>query len=296
MDLILDLGQSGARVKIGNELIPYSKAKSTNDSLLKTLEIIFQEIPNGEYENAFLSLTGVNGKVMIHEEIADLCSKFFKTKHVAVMDDGFAAFIGALRDRNGVVLTLGSGVVAVSGNKGMFAHTDGKGSIFGDYGSGFWLGQQAMRRAVGTIDGRDNAHEFVEILRAEIAQLNALDNKVGAEATLLCIKAAKTVAEGADQGITAAMEILENGAQHLATTIQTAWNKVKSSNQETPFIVITGGLTQSDTYVKLIKEKSNLVLACNFIEAEADHLVGAHAAAEIFPKGVDPLFKWAHRN
>lgn len=296
MDLIIDLGQSGARIMIDSVITSNLSAKSTNKSLLETLNTVFSEIPSGSYENVYLSLTGVNGNVKNQREIGDLCHRFFKSKNVAVMDDGFAAFIGALDARNGVVLTLGSGVVAVSGNKGKFAHTDGKGSIFGDFGGGFWLGQSALRRAVATLDCRDNATELVELFKEELVQLDALDNKVGSEASLLCIKAAKTVVQGADRGVISAQRILESGAEHLATTVISAWNKVKNSSNNSPYIAFTGGLSKSNTYLRLIKERVSQQIECSFVEADADHLIGAQRAAQLFPEGVDPLFKWAHHN
>lgn len=237
MKLVIDLGQSGVRFKTDNQLTSRPIAKSTNDSTLEALETIFRVIPEEEYENVFLSLTGVNGVVKNHEAIAELCRRYFKSKNVAVMDDGFAAYFGALGRRTGVVLTIGSGVVAVSGNEGKYAHTDGKGSIFGDSGSGFWLGQSALRRAVATLDSRDSAHDLVALLKEELAQLQSMSNQVGPEATLLCIKAAKTVTQGAERGVDAAVQILETGAEHLAATITSAWSKVKNSNNERPLVL-----------------------------------------------------------
>lgn len=294
MNLVIDLGQSGVRIKTGSEITSMPLAKSTNASTLETLETIFKAIPFNNYENVYLSLTGVNGKVKNESDIGDLCRTHFKSKNIAIMDDGFAAFVGALGSRSGVVLTIGSGVVAISGDRGKFAHTDGKGSIFGDFGSGFWLGQAALRRAVATLDGRDSAPELVELLKDELAQLDAIVNKVGPEASLLCITAAKTVVQGAEQGVHSAINVLEAGADHLASTIDSAWSKLKADSGEKPFIVLTGGLTRSSLYVKLIQERISKLLDCNFIEAEADHLVGAEKAAEIFPEGVEPLFKWVH--
>lgn len=292
MNLIIDLGQSGVRIKSGDDISSMPIAKTTNASTLETLEMIFKAIPSNEYENVFLSLTGLNGKVKNENEIGELCRTHFKSKNIAIMDDGFAAFVGALGSQCGVVLTIGSGVVAISGNQGEFAHTDGKGSIFGDFGSGFWLGQAALRRAIATLDGRDNAPELVELLREELAQLDAIVNKVGPEASLLCITTAKTVVQGAEEGVQSALKVLEAGADLLAATVNSAWSKLKNTQGEKPFIVLTGGLTRSKLYVKLIQERVSALLDCNYIDAEADHLVGAEKAAEIFPDGVENLFKW----
>lgn len=296
MNLILDLGQSGVRIKIGDEISTLAMAKTTNASTLETLESIFKAIPNGAYENVYLSVTGINGKVKNEKEIGELCHVHFDSKNIAIMDDGFAAYVGALGSRSGVVIAIGSGVVAISGDQGRFAHTDGKGSIFGDFGSGFWLGQAGLRRAVATLDGRDHAPELVELLKDELAQLDAIINKVGPEASTLCINSAKAVVQGAENGVESALRILEEGADLLATTVNSAWRKLNSTSGEKPFIVLTGGLTRSHLYVKLIQERVSALLDCNFIEAEADHLVGAEKAAEIFHDGIENLFKWVRLN
>ena len=60
-------------------------------------------------------------------------------KEVAVIDDGLAGFVGALGGRNGVVLSVGGGVVSIGGIDGHYAHRDGLGNTFGDEGSGFWI-------------------------------------------------------------------------------------------------------------------------------------------------------------
>ena len=292
MTLIIDLGQSGVRIKIGDEIITKPISKKSNSSTLETLSSVCEVIPQGTYEDVFLSLTGLNGKVRNQSAIGELFHSQFKSTSVAVMDDGFAAYVGALGKRNGVVLAIGSGVVAVSGNDGSFAHTDGKGSIFGDFGSGFWIGQAALRRAISTLDGRDTAPELVKLLEEELGLLDLMENRVGPEASLLCINSAKRVVEGADQGIEPALQILHSGASYLAETLTSAWNKVKSPESQRPLIVLTGGLSRSSLYVDLIKEQTSESLDCSFVEAEADHLVGAEAAAATYPHGVEGLFEW----
>jgi N-acetylglucosamine kinase-like BadF-type ATPase len=292
MNLIIDLGQSGVRIKIGDEIITKSISKNSDSSTLETLSRVCEAIPQGTYEDVFLSLTGLNGKVRNQSAIGELFHLHFKSTSVAVMDDGFAAYFGALGKRNGVVLAIGSGVVAVSGNNGNFAHTDGKGSIFGDFGSGFWIGQAALRRAISTLDGRDTAPELVQLLEDQLGQLDLMENRVGPEASQLCISSAKRVVEGAEQGVEPALQILDSGASYLAGTLVSAWHKVKSPDSERPLIVLTGGLSRSSLYADLIKEQTSKLLDCSFVEAEADHLVGAEFAAATFPYGVAGLFEW----
>jgi len=294
MNLVVDLGQSGSRIKVGDQITSFNIAKTSALTVLETLELIFQEVPKQDFETVYLSLTGLYGAVTEEQAIGELCSKFFNAKHVAVLDDGIAAFVGALGDQSGVVLTIGGGVVAISSHAGKFGHADGKGLIFGDLGGGFWVGQTAMRRAIATLDGRDNATDLVELLQSELKAQEKLVIKNGVDAETLCINAAKTVIVGAEAGVISAIEILTAGADHLGKTVAGVWHKVSQGNSDIPTVCIMGGPTRNQAYVDLIKSAINSHLECNFTNAKSDHLVGAPLTAEMYPAGVDPLFKWWH--
>lgn len=291
MDIVLDLGQSGARVKIGTEISNYPIAKQTSETVQSAVERVLQQVPKAKFDRAYLSLTGLLGNVGNVEPFGELCYRYLGTPQVFVMDDGLAAYFGALGKSNGVVLTIGGGVVAVSGNNGKFGHADGKGQIFGDLGGGFWVGQAGMRRAFATLDGRDSAHDLVELLANEIEVHDDLENKTGVDAATLCINAAATVAQGADSGSRSALQILEQGAQHLSDTVVAAWRKVMDSPEETPEIAFLGGLARSATYVYLIQQGIKKQLSVTFVEPKSNHLDGAPLAAELFPEGAPPLFK-----
>ena len=294
MNLVVDLGQSGSRIKVGDQITSFNIAKTSALTVLETLELIFQEVPKQDFETVYLSLTGLYGVITEEQEIGELCAKFFSAKHVAVLDDGIAAFVGALGDQSGVVLTIGGGVVAISSHAGKFGHADGKGLIFGDLGGGFWVGQTAMRRAIATLDGRDNATDLVELLQSELITHEKLVIKNGVDAATLCINAAKTVIVGAEAGVISAVEILSAGADYLGKTVAGVWHKVSQGNSDIPTVCIMGGPTRNQAYVDLIKSAINSHLECNFTNAKSDHLVGAPLTAQMYPAGVDPLFKWWH--
>ena len=294
MNLVVDLGQSGSRIKVGDQITSFNIAKTSALTVLETLELIFQEVPKQDFETVYLSLTGLYGAVTEEQAIGELCNKFFNAKHVAVLDDGIAAFVGALGNQSGVVLTIGGGVVAISSHAGKFGHADGKGLIFGDLGGGFWVGQTAMRRAIATLDGRDNATDLVELLQSELITHEKLVIKNGVDAATLCINAAKTVIVGAEAGVISAVEILSAGADYLGKTVAGVWHKVSQGNSDIPTVCIMGGPTRNQAYVDLIKSAINSHLECNFTNAKSDHLVGAPLTAQMYPAGVDPLFKWWH--
>lgn len=291
MNLIVDLGQSGARVRIGESITQFSIAKNSTELVVETLEKIFKQVPQETYENAYLSLTGLQGDVKDPKPYGELCSQYFNTQNVCVMDDGVASYLGALGDREGITLTLGGGVVAIASNDGRFSHADGKGPVFGDFGGGFWVGQSAMRRAIATLDGRDNAEDLVDLMKNELKEYGTLHNTTGVEAAQLCIRGAKSVAIGAEQGLSNAVKILDEGSQHLAKTIISAWSKV-NHGEKVPSLTIQGGLSKSNFYVELIKNEVSRSLSFDYVSGDGDHLIGAPRAAAKYLSDVSPLLKW----
>ena len=292
VNLIVDLGQSGSRIKIGDQVTNLLIAKTSSEAITFTVERIFREIKPQVFEKVFLSLTGLQGEVGNPQPYGELCRKFFQSQEVCVMDDGIASYVGALGEKDGVALTLGGGVVAIASINGRFSHADGKGPIFGDFGGGFWIGQNAMQKAIASLDGRDKNYPLVELLAEEIERYNSLDNKTGVEAAQLCIAAAKTVAYGAEQGNESALAILDSGASYLAKTINAAWIKVNNDNNRIPNIAIQGGLSKSQVYVSNICSHLKNLMNFQYVEAIGDHLVGAPLVATKYPSDIAPLMKW----
>jgi hypothetical protein len=149
--------------------------------------------------------------------------------------------------------------------------------------------------SAGTITGNGlTATDLVEILDSELKAHEELVIKNGADAATLCINAAKTVIVGAEAGVKSAIEILTTGADYLGKTVHGVWQKVSTADAGTPTVCIMGGPSRNQTYVDLIKRSINSHLECNFTTAKSDHLVGAPLTAQLYPAGVDPLFKWWH--
>ena len=293
MDLVLDLGQSGSRARINGVDYSFDISKNSSEAIVTTLRRIFEQLPRGEYERAYLSLTGLQGQVPETTPFGELCLEFFNSKQVAVMDDGLAAYCGAIGSQNGVVLTLGSGVVAIAGRSGTFAHSDGKGPIFGDFGGGYWIGRKGLSIAIATLDGRDDAEDLVELLSESLASYKMLEDKTSTAAASLCIATAKHVLQGAADGVISAQLIAQQAAQDLSKTVISAWSKTRPSPEDVPTISFLGGLTQASSFIELIRNNiSANIPKAQFVLPLGNHLDGAPAIAEQFPDGVKPLLDW----
>ena len=292
--LAVDLGQSGARIRIDNQEFNSKRAKLAGEYAWDSLRAIFSELPKLQSEIVALSLTGFNGIVAHEKKFADLCKEFFGAKEVAVIDDGLAGYIGTLSGRKGVTLLIGGGVVSVGGKDGKFSHRDGLGSIFGDEGSGYWLGKLALTRALAIEEGRDDGKEFLESMKAEVKEFHQLSAKNGSEAVSLAIKAARPLLNAADAGIPIAVEIRNQGATLLAKTVISTWFGVNGRADEALEVVINGGLSLNIGYYDQIKNEVLKQLPnAKFVNPEGDNLSGAIWIAQNMKENAPPMLKWS---
>lgn len=292
--LAVDLGQSGCRIKQGDLLITSDRGKLVGEAPLASFKAIFESIEKLTADVVSLSCTGFNGVVQNPESFGELCAQYFGATKVAVIDDGFAGFVGALNGRNGVVLSIGGGVVSVGGNEGKFAHRDGLGSTFGDEGGGFWLGKLAITKALGIRQGRGDDQEMLDYFAAECAAFDALEVKNNAEAATLAIRTAKKVLDAADAGVSTATAIVDEGAYLLAQTVVATWYGCGGTKADSPEIVIQGGPARNATYATKIAMEINAKLPnAVVVKSAGDNLDGATWIANNLRQDAPPLLLWA---
>jgi N-acetylglucosamine kinase-like BadF-type ATPase len=292
--LVIDLGQSGSRVRQKASTTTSSRGKRNGETVLESLQAIFQEIPKTSAEVVALSCTGFNGIVSDADQFGLLCKEFFGSTRVAVIDDGFAGFIGALNGRDGVVLSIGGGVVSIGGRKGVFSHRDGLGSVFGDECGGFWLGALAITKALALRQGRGTDTQMLEYFADECKKFDELSVKDGADASTLSINTAKKVLDAADQAIPTAISIVAEGALLLAQTVVATWLGAGGAKEDAVEIVIQGGPAKNSNYVKAIFNNIKRVIPnAVIVESKGDNLDGASWIAENMSQDQPPLLLWA---
>ena len=292
--IAVDLGQSGCRIRQGEKIVTTDRGKLVGESPVESLRAIFSDIQGFKGEVAALSLTGLNGTASNVDEFAALSRDFFGTQKVAVIDDGFAGFVGALNGRNGVVLSIGGGVVSVGGCDGKFAHRDGLGSTFGDEGGGFWLGKNAITKALGIRQGRGDDQEMLEYFLDECSAFDSLAVKNGAEAATLAIRTAQKVLEAADAGVSTATAIVDEGAYLLAQTVVATWYGCGGAKTDSPEIVIQGGPARNATYSTKIALEINAKLPnAVIVKSAGDNLDGATWIAQNMLEDAPPLMLWS---
>jgi N-acetylglucosamine kinase-like BadF-type ATPase len=292
--LVVDLGQSGCRIKQGDRLIATERGKLAGESPEDSLRSIFSELTGMRANLVALSLTGLNGAVHDTGQYPHICKEFFGAMTVALIDDGFASYMGALKGRDGVALTIGGGVVSIGGLKGKFAHRDGLGSTFGDEGGGFWLGKNGITKALAVNQGRGDDSEMAHYFKEEIDQYYKLSMVDGAEAQTFAIRTAKKVLQAADAGISTATAIVDEGAFLLAQTVVATWYGSGGSKADSPEIVIQGGPARNASYSTKIALEINAKLPnAVIVQSAGDNLDGATWIAQNMPEDAPPLLMWA---
>ncbi|MCM6776417.1 ATPase [Nocardia sp. CDC159] len=154
-------------------------------------------------------------------ELADRLAELPDVAAVAVTSDAVTAHVGALGGNPGVVLSIGTGVVATAVDEGgELVRIDGWGPLLGDEGGGAWIGLMGLRAALRAFDGRGPrtalAEEAVEEYGVPLSDLpyylGRHDNP-----PLLTARFAPVVALAAETDPVAA-EIMAEAARALAAT------------------------------------------------------------------------------
>lgn len=170
-------------------------------------------------------------------------------------EDAIAALVGAfgpdeLRAQGGAILIAGTGANCLGQSaKGEIARADGWGPILGDRGSGFWLGEAAIRAAVAAFDGASPATSLQKAMfhHFGVADLGALVGQIYAPAFERQRIAAFAAQVGwcAAQGDEVALSLLHQSANLLAATARGVLNRLEISR-----LVILGGLLEKSEPVR----------------------------------------------
>ena len=109
----------------------------------------------------------------------DVLQSLIPGAHIIIESDAFIASIGAIGVDPGILLIAGTGSIVIGRDKDrtMF-RVGGWGPYFGDEGSGFWIGREAVRAALRSIDAQDPT-EFTQRIATKL-ELKSISEVVGA--------------------------------------------------------------------------------------------------------------------
>ena len=145
-------------------------------------------------------------------------------RRTVVGSDAAAAHAGALGGGPGVMLSVGTGAVALAlGMDGTHRRADGAGPWLGDEGGGAWLGLRGLRAALRASEGRGPATRLMDAA-ARFGPLPRLAAVLEGDAdpARLAAAFAPDVAAAAADGDAVAAALLHRAVQALAATMRAA--------------------------------------------------------------------------
>lgn len=154
-------------------------------------------------------------------EVAALLRARLGAEQVLVTEDAVTAHLGAFRGAPGVVVSAGTGAIALWSDGETCVRIDGWGPILGDHGSGADIGAAGLRAAFSAMDGRGPATTLMEPARTHLGGLG-LDaaRRLHAATNPTEVVADFTVAvlSAAEDGDQVACAIITRAANDLATS------------------------------------------------------------------------------
>jgi len=192
---------------------------------------------------------------------------------VVVASDVVTAHIGALDGGEGMLLIAGTGAAALGIDVDGARLVDGWGPELGDFGSGSWLGREALRAVLRTSDGLAPGTALTAVLAEPVgtasdvggwlAQSGSLPRRLAALAPL--------VLDTAAAGDPTAAAIVAEGIRLLTAT-------AVGASARTRDVAVHGGLTHHSWFRGAL-ESSLRAVGCEVVSAHGDALDGARMLA-----------------
>lgn len=218
----------------------------------------------------------------------DMCEELNSRRFVCEGDIRNMISSELYHNEDGCSLIIGTGCGLWQRRQGkMLGHTGGWGYLIDTYGSGFWLGREAVRAVARDWDKRGPKTLLTDLLRKEtggdfpsaVASLYA-----GGRARFASL--AHLVFTGEEAGDDVSCNLIKDGADYLAELVRTA-----GPCFDGPFPVVVGGgiAAAYPRYVQMIADRSPE--AAHFLPASAPPIFGAAVEAmHMADQSISPEF------
>ncbi|MBE1589239.1 BadF/BadG/BcrA/BcrD ATPase family protein [Nonomuraea angiospora] len=176
MDLAIDGGQTGLRIGLAEsgrireirELPGLSYAEGS------PVEAVLERIGTGWGPLGTVCL----GLTTILDDPGKLAGRLLSmARRVLITTDVVTSHAGAFAGGEGVVLAAGTGAIALGVGDGI-RQVDGWGYLYGDAGSGFWIGRRGLDAAFRGFDGRAEPGPLTERAQAVFGDLAGLPERL----------------------------------------------------------------------------------------------------------------------
>jgi len=176
-----------------------------------------------DHESVSVICAGAAGYTLPDRRVLfeQLLQRLLPRARVLLLPDYAIALEGATGGAPGVLVIAGTGSIACGRDRdGKLMRVGGWGYLLGDEGSGFWIGKEAIRASLASLEGWGETTRLYEMLTEIFGSndagewLSALYHAQNPQSLLAQL--APLVSEAAEQGDTQAKRILVAAADHLA--------------------------------------------------------------------------------
>jgi N-acetylglucosamine kinase-like BadF-type ATPase len=122
----------------------------------------------GEISHAFFGIPTYGEVSGDLAELDAIPGRVLGTDRYACGNDMVCGWAGSLGGLDGVNVVAGTGSIAYGENQGRSARAGGWGEVFGDEGSGYWVGVQGLQAFSRMGDGRAPAGPLQDVLRSAL--------------------------------------------------------------------------------------------------------------------------------
>lgn len=227
MILAVDLGKTSCRAAAGGRraeegagapgLATPGGARAAEAAILALAGKLVRDL--GPVDQVVVGAAGALAAPDAARALGDALLASLPTERVTVTSDAVLAHAGALNGEPGVVLVVGTGVVALAIRAdGALRTADGWGPWLGDEGGGAWIGAAGLRAALRAHDGRGPSTALLDAARARFGAPEAWPGRLTGAAAVASFAPDVLAA----QGDAAALAIVSAAAQALAATARAA--------------------------------------------------------------------------
>ncbi|WP_165781307.1 BadF/BadG/BcrA/BcrD ATPase family protein [Streptosporangium minutum] len=180
--------------------------------------------PDAPVGTVCLGLTTLLGGPAADRELAERLFAGIGARRVLLTSDVVTAHAGAFAGRSGVVLAAGTGAIALGvAPDGHARQVDGWGYLYGDAGSGFWIGRRGLDAAYRGFDGRATPGPLTDRARHVFGDLGTAPQRLylSSDAVAQVAGFAVHVLDLAGEDATA-RAIVEEAGRELAVSVAAA--------------------------------------------------------------------------
>ena len=174
-------------------------------------------------------------------------------EEVVVHADATIALDDAFGDGAGILLIAGTGSIAHGrGPTGTLARCGGWGPVFGDEGSGCWMGRRALSIVTAAHDGREPETLLTGAIMtaAEVDRLEDLIPWAATATPAMFAGLAPAIATSAEAGDLRANALLSIAAEELSLHVRTLARRLFGDEQAAAPVAFAGGLLSRGTLLR----------------------------------------------